>query len=338
MRIALDGTLFGRPTTGISLYAKCLLRALREAGEDVEPWSQVNGRSASLFALAEVPRRLEFERPDVFHAVCNFNLPLTRAKGTRFVLTVHDLIPLLLPETVSAAYRWQFRLWLGRSLRVADAVICVSDTTRRALLEAFEVPCPVHVVHHGVDHVDRVPAPDPISVKWLDALGLKDFVLYAGALDARKNVGLAVDACVKLGATLVIAGQRWFGGNAIQRKVAAERERGADIRHLGYLEDSVFYALMRRARVFVFPSRYEGFGLPPLEAMRLGVPTIVSTGGALPEICGEGALIVPPDDVDALALAIRAADSSLGARGQQRARRFEWSLCAQQTTAIYRSL
>ncbi len=335
MRIALDGTLFGRPTTGISLYAKCLMRALRELGADVEPWSQSKGRSASLFALRDVPRRIEEERPDVFHAVCNFNLPLTRAPGTRFVLTVHDLIPLLLPDTVSSAYRWQFRLWLARSLRVADAVICVSETTRRALLERFEVPCPVHVVHHGVDHVDRVPAPDAISVKWLDALGLQDFVLYAGALDARKNVELAVDACVQLGATLVLAGQRWFGGSAIEKKIERERERGADIRHLGYLEDSVFYALMRRARCFVFPSRYEGFGLPPLEAMRLGVPTIVSTAGALPEVCGDGAVQVPPDDAGALARAIAEADARLGERGRARAAGFQWAKCARATLDAY---
>ena len=338
VRIALDGTLFGRPTTGISLYARCLMQALREAGADVEPWAQAPGRSASLFTLSELPRRLAAERPDVFHAVCNFNLPLRRVSGTRFVLTVHDLIPLLLPETVSAAYRWQFRLWLARSVRVADAVICVSETTRRALLERFGVAAPVHVVHHGVDHVDRVPLPDDISVKWLDALGLGDFVLYAGALDARKNVERVVDACVKLGIKLVLAGQRWFGGNAIERKIARERERGADIRHLGYLADPVFYALMRRAKVFVFPSLYEGFGLPPLEAMRLGVPTVVSTGGALPEVCGDGAWVVEPDDVDALARAISSADAALGARGAAWARRFTWASCAERTLAIYRSV
>lgn len=336
MRIALDGTLFGRPTTGISLYARCLMRALQARGADVEAWSPPNGGSASLFTLTEVPKRLAAERPDVFHAVCNFNLPLVRAGGTRFVLTVHDLIPLLLPDTVSAAYRWQFRLWLARSLKVADAVICVSETTRRALLERFDVePSRVHVVHHGADHVDQVPPPDAISVKWLDALGLGDFVLYAGALDARKNVELVVDACVRLKVRLVLAGQKWFGGGAIERKIAAAREAGADIRHLGYLPDSVFYALMRRARVFAFPSRYEGFGLPPLEAMRLGVPTVVSTEGALPEVCGDGALQVPPDDAAALARAIERADAALARRGQQRARSFEWSRAAEATMRVY---
>ncbi len=336
MRIALDGTLFGRPTTGISLYAKCLMRALRDRGEEVEAWSPPTGASASIFTLTEVPKLVEARQPDVFHAVCNFNLPLMRARGTRFVLTVHDLIPLLLPDTVSAAYRWQFRLWLARSLRVADGVICVSETTRRALLERFEVePSRVHVVHHGVDHVDGVPPPDEISVKWLDALGLGDFVLYAGALDARKNVELVVEACARAKLRLVLAGQRWFGSGPIERKISAAREAGADIRHLGYLDDSVFYALMRRARVFVFPSRYEGFGLPPLEAMRLGVPTIVSTGGALPEVCGDGALQVAPDDVTGLIRAMQSADSALAQRGRQRAQRFQWASCAEQTLRVY---
>ncbi|MBL8954962.1 MAG: glycosyltransferase family 4 protein [Myxococcaceae bacterium] len=312
------------------------MRALEERGADVEAWSPAAGASASFYTLTEVPKRLAAEQPDVFHAVCNFNLPLVHPAHTRFVLTVHDLIPLLLPDTVSTAYRLQFRLWLTRSLKVADAVICVSHTTRTALLDAFEVDAErVHVVHHGVDHVERVPQPDAISVKWLDALGLGDFVLYAGALDARKNVERVVEACVAMNVRLVLAGQRWFGGGAIEKRIALAREGGADIRHLGYLPDPLFYALMRRARVFVFPSLYEGFGLPPLEAMRLGVPTVVSTGGALPEVVGDGALVVPPDDVTALAQAIVRADAALGQRGRKRALEFEWATTAEKTLAAY---
>ena len=92
---------------------------------------------------------------------------------------------------------------------------------------------------------------------------------------------------------------------------------------------------MRRARVFVFPSRYEGFGLPPLEAMRLGVPTVVSTEGALPEVCGDGALQVGPDDVEGLAAAIGKADAALGRRGRARAQQFQWSKTARRTLEIY---
>jgi glycosyltransferase involved in cell wall biosynthesis len=337
VRVALDASLFDEKTTGIALYARELSRALKKLGTEVDHWAPPRGASATLFTLGEVPRRLERDRPDVFHAVCNFNLPLQRPPATRLVLTVHDLIPLLLPRTVSAAYRWQFRLWLARSLRVADAVICVSETTRRALMGHLEAKN-VHVVHHGVDHVEAVGPPDPTSVRWLDALGLKRFVLYAGALDARKNVELALEACARVKATLVLAGQRWYGAGSLEGRIANMREQGHDVRPLGYLEAPVFYALMRRASVFVFPSLYEGFGLPPLEAMRLGVPTIVSNAGALPEICGDGADSVAPDDVEGLGAAIvRALNDgrALAERGRQRAARFTWEACAKKTLDVY---
>jgi glycosyltransferase involved in cell wall biosynthesis len=327
VRVALDDSLRGRRTTGISLYARCLGDAL-EPRVSLERWSPANGRSASLYTLAELPQRLAEEKPDVFHAVCNFNLPLQRVAETKLVLTVHDLIPLLLPETVSFAYRWQFRLWLARSVRVAHEIICVSQTTRQALLEHFGVDA--HVVHHGVDHVDRVPPPDDISLKWIDALGLgKNFVLYAGALDARKNVQHLVDVTARLGCTLALAGQPWFGHRAF---------RDPHVRALGYLPDPIFYELMRRARVFVFPSRYEGFGLPPLEAMRLGTPTVVANRGALPEICGNGALVVEPEDLgDALRSAIddERLRTTLIEKGRARAHEFTWRKCADQTLAIY---
>jgi glycosyltransferase involved in cell wall biosynthesis len=341
VRVALDASLLDEKTTGIALYAGALSRALSAQGVEIEHWAPPRGASSTLFTLTEVPRRLERDRPEVYHAVCNFNLPLQRPPSTRLVLTVHDLIPLLLPDTVSVPYRWQFRLWLARSLRVADRVVCVSETTRSALLERYDVePERVHVVYHGVDHVDRVPPADATSLRWLDALGLKRFVLYAGALDARKNVELALEACVRAKATLVLAGQRWFGAGSVEGRIAELREQGHDVRPLGYLEAPVFYALMRRASVFVFPSRYEGFGLPPLEAMRLGVPTIVSTGGAMPEICGGGAEYVAPDDAQGLADAVVRAlhdGRALAERGRARAAKFTWEKCAKQTLEVYRA-
>ncbi|MHB8878158.1 MAG: glycosyltransferase family 4 protein [Myxococcaceae bacterium] len=284
----------------------------------------------------------------LYHAVANFNLPLTRVPGKRLVLTVHDLIPVLLPDTVSAAFRWQFRLWLSRSLLVADRVICVSRRTRDDLLARFEVnPGKVAVVYNGVDHVDRVPAPDPVSEVYLRTLALPPgFVLYAGALDARKNLGLVLEACARLKVrgrptTLVVLGQSWFGSRAIEHRIATLRAEGLDVRPLGYQEAPLFYELMRRAGVFVFPSRYEGFGLPPLEAMRLGVPTIVSTAGSLPEVCGEGAVQVDPDDAEGLAGAIdrllssKRERSALAKAGRRQAALFTWKRCAQETLAVY---
>jgi glycosyltransferase involved in cell wall biosynthesis len=356
--VALDATLADEPTTGIALYAHELWRALTplQPPLEVERWGASHSgdvprgrhRSRTGWTLLQLPQLLTERRPALYHAMSNFNLPLTRVPGVAMVLTVHDLVPLLLPDTVSTAFRLQFRVWLSRSLRVADAVICVSQTTRQSLLETFEVdPARVHVVHHGVDHVDRLAAPDATTVKWLDALGLPEqWALYAGSLDARKNVDLvlsAVERSYDAGkpVTLVIAGQRWFGSSPVEKRVLALKDKGLDVRVTGYLEASVFYALMRRASVFLFPSRYEGFGLPPIEAMHLGVPTIVSTAGSLPEVCEDAALKVDPDDARGLSSAMQrvlaspAFRADLSAHGREVTRKYRWATCAAQTRAIY---
>lgn len=342
------------PTTGIGLYTQELLRALAPR-LPIERWGAERsgevprgGTGRTPWTLGKLPALLVERRPRLFHALSNFNLPLVRVPGVPYVLTVHDLVPLLLSDTVSTGFRWQFRAWLTRSLQVADHVICVSEVTRQSLLERFDVaPDRVSVIAHGVDHVERLARPDATSLKWLDALGLPDrFVLYAGALDARKNVELVLAACETLfvagsPVTLVLAGQRWFGSRGIERRMEELKARGLDLRHLGYLDASVFYALMSRAGAFVFPSRYEGFGLPPVEAMALGVPTVVSTAGALPEVCGDGALQVDPSDVQGLAAALRrllddeAFRQDLTRRGLAQASRYRWARTAELTQTVY---
>lgn len=357
MRVAFDATLFDEPTTGIALAARELGAALIRAGVTVEAWGARKsgrfprrGQSRSLWTLTRLPVLLAKERPPLFHATANFNLPLGRTPGVATVLTVHDVVPLLLPDTVSTAFRWQFRAWLARSLTVAHRVICVSETARDSVLARFDVdPAKLTVVRHGVDHVERVPRADAISQRWLDTLGLPPrFVLYAGALDARKNVELVLAAVERLARrgpppTLVLAGQRWFGAGAIEKQIDALTARGVTVRALGYLHDTVFYELMRRASAFVFPSRYEGFGLPPLEAMALGAPTIISTAGSLPEICGDAAIQVSPDDADGLADALgrllgsETERAEWSRRGRERAKRFRWDTAAQETIAVYRA-
>src|SRR5205814_9193767 len=137
--------------------------------------------------------------------------------------------------------------------------------------------------HNGVDHVERMPALDATCEAYLRSLALPArFALYAGALDARKNVEAIVAACAQTRTPLVLIGQSWFGRGPIEQRIARARADGADIRPLGYQSEALFCELIRRARVFVFPSRYEGFGLPPLEAMWLGTPAIVSNRGSLP--------------------------------------------------------
>jgi glycosyltransferase involved in cell wall biosynthesis len=306
--------------------------------------------SRTAYVIGELPGALHRTDAPVFHAVGNFNLPLTRIAGKRLVLTVHDLIPEILPETVSRAYRVQFRVWLGRSVELADRIICVSERTRRDLLSRYEVNgSKVAVIPNGVDHVDRVPPLDRTGTEYLDTLALPDrFILYAGSLDPRKNVSLVLDALASLRQkgrreTLVLAGQSWFGSGPVEKRIARLRADGLDVRPLGFLAPSLFYALMQRASIFIFPSLYEGFGLPPLEAMRFGVPCVVSDAGALPEVCADAALIVSPDDAAGLARAIeRLLDDSpererLSAAGRRRAARFTWDACAGRTLEVYRA-
>jgi glycosyltransferase involved in cell wall biosynthesis len=303
------------------------------------------GRTA--YVLGRLPQALRDSQALLYHALGNFNLPLLRTPGKPYVVTVHDLIPLLMPETVSRAYRWQFRLWLARSVQVADRIICVSECTRNDLLARHpEAADKVSVAYNGVDHVNG-HVPDATTEDFLRALSLPQrFALYAGSLDVRKNVSLVLDALERLKArgrpvSLVMVGQAWFGSGAVESRVARMRSEGHDIRTLGYQSETVFYELMRRASVFVFPSRYEGFGLPPLEAMRLGTPAIVSTTGATPEVCGVAAPAVRPDDAEGLAEAMDRLMHSDAERqrwaeaGRKQAARFTWARCAEQTLAAY---
>lgn len=355
--IAFDASLWDEPTTGIGLYTRSLASALQGLGVPLERFGAEHsgehprgrmGRTG--YTLARLPQDLGRSAAPLYHAHGNFNLPLTRVQGKAYVLTVHDVIPLLMPETVSRAFRWQFRLWLSRSLSLADRVVCVSARTRDDLLALYpEVSGRTEVVHNGVDHVDGWKV-DPTGEAFLRALSLpKEYVLYAGSLDVRKNVSLVLDALERLQAwkrpvSLVLLGQSWFGSGAVEARVRRMREEGHDIRPLGYQSEPIFYELMRRASVFAFPSRYEGFGLPPLEAMRLGVPVISSDAGSLPEVCGDAALMVSPDDSEGLARAIDGVMRSpleqkrLGDAGRRQAARFTWKGAAEKMLAVYESV
>jgi glycosyltransferase involved in cell wall biosynthesis len=352
--VAFDASLWDEPTTGIGLYTRCLASALQARGVRLERLgARVSGEDPrgrmgrTAYVLGRLPQALRRSQALLYHALGNFNLPLVRTPGKPYVVTVHDVIPLLMPETASRAYRWQFRLWLARSVRVADRIVCVSECTRNDLLARHpEVEDKVSVAYNGVDHVDG-HVPDATTEDFLRALALPQrFALYAGSLDVRKNVSLVLDALERLKAKgrpvpLVMIGQSWFGSGAVESRVARMRSEGHDIRPLGYQSEPVFYELMRRAAVFVFPSRYEGFGLPPLESMRLGTPAIVSTTGATPEVCGEAAPAVRPDDAEGLAEAMdRLLRSDTERRrwaeaGRKQAARFTWARCAEQTLTAY---
>jgi glycosyltransferase involved in cell wall biosynthesis len=357
--IALDASLLGGRTTGIGLYTEKLIAALARGGLR-DRLLALGGRSSRLprglhhvparsgsrsaWMIGEVPQLLSSQGVAVFHGMANFLMPLRRPGRTRLVLTVHDLIPLTHPETVSRPFRLQFGAWLSRSLSVTDRVICNSETTRRALLDRYP-QVSAEVIHHGVDHVpsrDRLAPPGPTD---------KPYFLYVGALDARKNLPALMDAfdlwCDRNpgeGTALALAGSATFGSGPVLEAVERLRRRGRDVRLLGHLPSARLWSLMAGARLLSCPSSYEGFSLPPLEALALGVPVVASDIEAHREVLGDAALLISPDSVEALADAFtrivsdRLGTESLRKRGLERAAGFTWQQSAEKTEKIYLSL
>jgi alpha-1,3-rhamnosyl/mannosyltransferase len=356
--LALDTSLAGARTTGIGLYTSRLAAALAEgplAGrlwfvggrEEALPASVAHSparvRFRSLWMAAEAPRLLARHHARLFHGLSNFPLPLQRPGQTRLLLTVHDLIPLTHPDSVSRPFRLQFAAWLARSLQLCDAVVCDSEATRTELAARFP-GVGAQVVHLGADHVPS--RAEALSSE--DLLGGRPYVLYLGALDARKNVGALLKAFEALpGArerALVVVGQAAFGASSLSPEIERLRRAGLDIRTPGHLRADRLWGLLARAAVLCCPSGAEGFGLPPLEGLALGVPVVASRIPAHQEILGDAALFASPGDVAELASALQRAleDSevarNLRTRGPLRASTFTWRRCAEQTAQVYRAV
>ncbi len=267
------------------------------------------------------------------------------------IVTCHDLIPLVLARQYLAPVPGARTLqWLRdfARYRTARRVIAISEATRRDLIEHVGVsPDRIDVVHSGVDHdrFDALPV-DGERELLIERLGFDaPFLLCLGASDVRKNLPLLVRSFAQSGVAkdvkLVFAGPI----SARQRARLSETARTAGVEAtvhvLGFIDDSLLVALYRHCLAYVFPSSYEGFGLPILEAMACGAPTLTSTLSALGEVAGNAALTVSSLDQDSLASAIAriVSDSelrkALRARGLAHVQSFTWQRCAQQTLRCY---
>ena len=305
---------------------------------------------APVSVRANVPR-LEWlaGRFDVAVAT-NFLPPPTRSRGV--VLVVHDLAFDHHPETAphhNVRWRGMFDHWLGR----AAGVIVPSAATRDDLLRFHEVdPGRIAVVPHGTDAEAFHPAkPDEIAaVRRRHGIGER-YVLFLGGLEPRKNLEPLVRAFGQLAdvdAWLVIAGGevRWAPGYAgeVERAIAAlPPERRARVVRTGYVADEERRALLSGAEVLAYPSRYEGFGFPVLEAFAANVPVLTSDVSSLPEVAGDAAVLVDPGDATAIAAGL---DELLGdadlrnvlrAAGTTRVATFTWERCARLTVAALRA-
>ncbi len=277
------------------------------------------------------------DRPDVLFVpshVLPWNVRLV--PGMRVVTTVHDLGFLHFPQAHTIFQNSYLRLSTWWAATAADAVIAISAATANDLQQFTQIaPQRVHIIAHGVSprFAPGAAQPQPWS----------RYMLYVGTLQPRKNLIRLIEAFARgvrhPDTQLVIAGRAgWLSEPLV---ATAQRCGVADRVHLiGFVPDDDLPALLASARAFLFPSLYEGFGMPVLEAMASGVPVITSNTSALPEVAGDAALLVDPTDVNAIAAAISRFDgddvlhAEFVARGLVHATHFSWQRCAQATYAL----
>lgn len=261
------------------------------------------------------------------------------------VVTVHDLSFLLYPQGFRALNRYYLQLFTRLSVRRARRVIAVSESTKRDLVHHYGLaPAQIDVVYNGVDAAFR-PLPDDQVADFRVRRGLPQrFILFVGTLEPRKNVMRLLKAYARLSPgrppLLLVGGRGWLYDELFS---AVERLHLSDeVCFVGYVPAEDLPWWYNAATLFVYPSLYEGFGLPPLEAMACGTPVIASTASALPEVVGQAGILVSPTDTEALAAAMEQvlADGDLRARmraaGLAQARRFSWQQTARGTADSYR--
>ncbi len=282
---------------------------------------------------------------DIFHATDHLLPPL---RHSRSVFTIHDLIFRFYPQYHLPLNRWYLGLMLPRFMQRADAIIAVSQNTRRDAARWTRIPPEkMTVIYEGVERTFR-PLDDPAALATVRAKYELPprFILYLGTIEPRKNLVTLLSAYHALlgrepaAPDLVVAGRKGWLYQPVFDRV---RELGLEghVHFTGYVNDADMPALLNAAVFFVFPSLYEGFGLPPLEAMACGTPVICSNVSSLPEVVGEGGILLEPRDVGVWveAMARVLSDESLRLelrhRGIAQASKFSWERAARETLAVY---
>jgi glycosyltransferase involved in cell wall biosynthesis len=367
MRVAIDARKLH--DFGIGTYIRNLLRQLARIDHDTEyvllcgegdlgvaaqlgPNFRAVLEPSPNYSIREqihVPWVLRRERPDLYHAP-HYVLPA--GVRCRSVVTIHDCIHLMFPQYLPSRVAYAYaRTQMWAAARRSDCILTVSDASKRDILNLFNVPPEkIVVIYNAIDAHFSVTPPEEAVARVRERYQLDHkFVLYVGNIKPHKNLVRLIEAFAELrrgdleDLKLLIIGDEISRLPALRRAVHRHKLH-KHVRFLGYLPDDQLAVLYRLASVFVFPSLYEGFGLPPLEAMASGTPVVTSNVSSLPEVVGDAAVLVDPYDVDSIVDGLRqvltdpARAAEMRRRGLDRAREFSWERSVAKTLAVYRHI
>ena len=373
MRIGLSTSAIGRGQTGIAQYVFGLTRAFLEhtvqhqftlfvMKEDL-PLFQFVGDEMELVIVPEwfrspirnilwhqewLPRLAQRHHLDVLHVPSYRRLPWPRPCA--LVATVHDLAPFHIPKKYDRKRMFYGRVVARQLIRRQDEVIAISQNTAQDIQTFYGLPSErLTVIHNGVDHSQFFPGSrEAAQAEVADRYGIRQpFFLYVARLEhPGKNHVRLIEAFNRFKAEtrspwqLVLVGSNWHGADVIH-SMLRRSPFAPDLFCLGFVEDSALPTLYRAAGVFCYPSLYEGFGLPPVEAMACGCPVLCSPRGALGEVVDGAAIIVDPENVTAIKEELtrlstkQALREELRAAGLVRAQHFNWQRTAAATLSVY---
>ncbi|MCY3836367.1 MAG: glycosyltransferase family 1 protein [Anaerolineaceae bacterium] len=366
--ITIDYTSAVHQRAGIGRFTRELIHALAETAGDYHfrlfvagraknqslslPGSQFSWRNTRIPAryLTRIWHRLRMPLPvellsgkaDLFHAP-DFSLPPT-LPGTRRLLMVHDLSFEKVPETFTPWLLRYLRQVVPRALHRADHIIANSFSTRNDYVEHFALDeRKFTVIHGGIS--PKFHTQQRVSTKPMDPEPGPPFVLAVGTLQPRKNYPRLIEAVSRLRAKgselelVIVGGPGWLGEEIYETRERLGMQAAVHLR--GYVAEEELPALYRRARIFAYPSLYEGFGFPLLEAMACGTPTLTAAVSSLPEIAQDAAFYIDPYDVEAIEEGLRrlhedeALRQELIAKGYERVQQFSWQKAAKTLLKVY---
>lgn len=352
MKIAIDiQTTLGRKT-GFGFYVSNLIANLERFDKKnqyifLKPESDHDFSTPQRWVWDQVtiPRLARQAKVTIFHQPC-FSTPIFY-RG-KVVVTIHDLISVFFGYNIPFWSRQFFAKWMPFTYRFADHLIAVSEHTKKDAIKVLGIPEEkITVIHEAADSkyhlIDDKTALKEVREKY--NIGNDPFILHVGTLEPRKNLPFLVRAFAAakkdIGTTkLVITGKKgWYYEGLFE--LVDQLKLQEEVIFTGYVEDDDIPALYNAASLFAFPSQYEGFGLPPLEAMACGTPVISSNTSSMPEVVGEAGILLSPKDEKPWAAAIvevlndKKRWQDLRDRGLLQAKQFSWEKCARETIAVY---